>query len=335
MDISQIRLLTTRQATTFNLEQRSKTLPVKRGERRTLLEADGTGVITQFWMTFPGWFWQHWNPSAAISQSILKTLILRIYWDGSEKPAVCAPVGDFFGNGLCEVASFANHYFGMSSGGFFCKFPMPFRKGFRIEVENLDAAIDTDIFMNVLYQEDKQLSPEKGYLHARFSTGKDLQEHLPLCQVQGSGHYVGCTLSLQGQRLNELSFLEAPEYVSVDEDWDKPRITGTGLEDYFLGGWYFREGPFQGPFHGVVLKDTLRASVVMYRVHEADAIHFRHRFRFAFVHPWGKDRINPFFFSSVSFFYMTTPEGEEKGLFNAADLLGQYRVRDTDHQSIP
>ena len=34
---------------------------------------------------------------------------------------------------------------------------------------------------------------------------------------------------------------EAPEYVFIDEDFERPRFAGTGLEDYFLGGWYFRE----------------------------------------------------------------------------------------------
>jgi hypothetical protein len=68
-----------------------------------------------------------------------------------------------------------------------------------------------------------------------------------------------------------------------------PRIVGTGLEDYFLGGWYFREGPFIGPYHGVPVKDTLNASVAMYRVHEADAIRFQERLKFAFVNQWSPD----------------------------------------------
>ena len=115
-----LRKETTRQLTTFNLARKSKTIPIPRGKRVTVGEVKGQGYIAQFWLTFPGWFWQHWNTKAPINQSILKTLILRIYWDGAEQPAVAAPVGDFFGAGLCEVASFASRYFGTSSGGFFC-----------------------------------------------------------------------------------------------------------------------------------------------------------------------------------------------------------------------
>ena len=327
---------TTRQLTTFNLKRKSKTIPVPRGKRVTIGEAEGEGYLAQFWLTFPGWFWQHWNTKAAISQSILKTLLLRIYWDGAEQPAVAAPVGDFFGAGLCEVASFASRYFGTSSGGFFCKWPMPFRKSFRVELENVDATIDTDVFCNILYQLDSPLPASLGYFHAQFNTGKnDGPAPVRIAQATGRGHYAGCSLYMQGQERNYLSFLEAPEYVYIDDDWESPRIVGTGLEDYFLGGWYFREGTFIGPYHGVPVKDALNASVAMYRVHEADAIHFRRRLKFAFVNPWAAERLRPFAFSSVAYLYLDTPQGQGTPIPAAKDLLCWYRIRNTDHQSVP
>jgi hypothetical protein len=114
-----------------------------------------------------------------------------------------------------------------------------------------------------------------------------------------------------------------------------PRIVGTGLEDYFLGGWYFREGPFIGPYHGVPVKDTLNASVAMYRVHEADAIRFQERLKFAFVNPWSPDRLSPFCFSSVAFLYLDRAEGQRTSMPSVKELLCWYRIRNTDHQSIP
>lgn len=325
-----------RQFTTFNLDKRSKTIGVPHGKRVVLGEVKGQGYIANLWMTFPGWFWQHWNPSAPINPSILKTLILRIYWDDASAPAVECPVGDFFGIGLCEVASFASKYFGMSSGGFFCKFPMPFTKGFRIEVENLDERIDTDIFMNVLYQLEELLPDQCAWFHAQFRTGKNPGPNpAEIAHWEGRGHYAGCTLSMQGQDRNYLSFLEAPEYVYADDDWETPRIYGTGLEDYFMGGWYFREGCFHGPLHGLPVKDALNASVAMYRVHESDAIHFRKRFRMAFVNPWEPDRLRPFCYSAAAFGYLDSPSGMGQPLPSREDLLCWYRIRNCDHQSIP
>jgi hypothetical protein len=327
---------TTRQLTTFDPVKKSKTLEVPRGRRVQIGEVKGTGYITSFWLTFPGWFWQHWNTNGPVNQSILKTLILRIYWDGATKPAVEAPVGDFFGAGLCEISSFASRYFGTSSGGFFCKFPMPFRRGFRIELENVDAEIDTDVFCNVLYQLTDTLPAEAAYFHAQFNTAhNEGPAPVPIAEAVGAGHYVGCQLYMQGKERNYLSFLEAPEYVYLDGDREKPTIVGTGLEDYFLGGWYFREGTLIGPDHGVPVKDTLNSAVAMYRAHTADAIHFRERLRFAFINPWAPERLRPFCYSSVGYLYLNSPEGQGVALPPAKDLLCWYRIKNTDRLSVP
>ncbi|MEI6914461.1 MAG: DUF2961 domain-containing protein, partial [Armatimonadota bacterium] len=167
-----------------------------------------------------------------------------------------------------------------------------------------------------------------------FTTDREIQQTFEIASVEGRGHFVGCALSMQGQRMNDFSFLEAPEYVYIDDDWETPRIIGTGLEDYFLGGWYFRQGEFTGPLHGVPLKDALRSSIVMYRIHEADALRFEKRLRFTFTHPWTRENINPFFYSSVSYLYLDSASRPERN-YTIDQLLAQYRVRDTDHQSMP
>jgi len=334
-DIARFKNEVTRQLTTFDLAKRSKTVAVPRGKRVVIGEVKGQGYITQLWLTFPGWFWAHWQPNGPVSQTILKTLILRIYWDGESSPAVQAPIGDFFGNGLCEISNFTSKYFGMSSGGFYCKFPMPFQKGFKIELENLDEQIDTDIFSNVLYQLTAKSVKDLGYFHADFHTASNPgPDPIDILEAKGKGHLVGCVLSAQGTSKNYFSYLEAPEYIYVDDDWKKPRIVGTGLEDYFLGGWYFREGTFTGELHGVPSKDVLNGSIAMYRAHEADAVHFKKRIRFQFVNPWAPDRLKPFVWSSVAFYYLNSPKGTGPKIPDRKDLLC-YRIRDTDHLSVP
>lgn len=336
LDMARLGRLRSRQLSTFDPERRTKTARIECGQKVEIGSVEGHGVVTALWLTFPGWFWQHWNTEAPIDASILKTLILRIYFDGATRPSVEAPAGDLFGSGLCEPANFASRYLGMSSGGFFLRFPMPFRQGFRIEVENLDTTINTDVFLNALYQECDELPDELGCFHAQFRTGHNPgPEPLPLCAFEGQGRYAGCTLSMQGQDLNTMYFLEAPEYVWIDDDGERPGIVGTGLEDYFMGGWYFREGPFCGPLHGVPVKDSLRATIAMYRVHEADAIHFRRRLRMDFVNPFDPERLRPFAHSSVAFAYLDTPEGQGLPLPDRERLLVWYRRRDVDHQSIP
>ncbi len=330
--ISRLRDETTRQVSTYDRSKRRKTVSVPRGRTVVVADVQGAGTIQSLWLTFPGWFWAHWDEDGPVSQTILKTLILRIFWDGAATPAVESPVGDFFGNGLCEVSNFSSLYFGMSSGGFYSRFPMPFRQGFRVEVENRDATIDTVLFCSILYQETDTVPDDQAYFHAQFRTGSyDGSGPMNICAVEGKGHFAGLTFSAQCRSRNTFRFLECPEAVYVDEDWEQPRYMGTGLEDYFLGGWYFREGEFTGPYHGVAARDPFNSSIALYRVHERDAVRFGRRLRFTFDNHDGSDGGGPCVWSATSFLYLDSPGAAHPRVPEAKDLVCWYRIRDCDH----
>lgn len=324
------------QLTTFDVDKRSKTKALPPATRVTIGEVEGAGYVSRMWLTFPGWFFQHWNRQAEIDPALFKALILRMYWDGSDSPGVEAPIGDFFGDGQCEFSTFTSRYIGSSSGGFFSYWPMPYAKGFRVEIENRHPTLGTDVFMNVNYQRLESKPAGTGYFCTQFHTGRRKgSEPALVFETQGSGHYAGVMLAMQGEDLNYLSFLEAPEYIYIDDDWERPRIAGTGLEDYFNGGWYFRDGEFAGPLHGVPLKDPLRSMVTMYRLHEHDAIAFDRRIKMEFVTPWNPDRVKPYWYSSVAYWYSDKPNPGQPPLPDHAVLMQQYRFRDRDHVSIP
>lgn len=325
----------TRQLTTYDPGTREKVISIDPGESKTIGSAVGPGFMAKLWITLPGWFWAHWEPERPVDADILKTVILSIYVDGAEEPQVSAPVADLFGIGLGEVHHFASTWLGMSSGGFYLGFPMPFRSSMRIEVVNVHPTMTTKLFCNALYQQVESLADDVPSFHAFFATGRNRgPDPLTLAEATGRGRYVGCTLSCQGERRNYLSFLEAPEHIYLDDQQDRPAIVGTGMEDYFLGGWYFREGPFAGPDHGVPVKDALASSVAMYRIHDLDAVHFARRFRLTFETPWAPERLRPFAHSSVAFLYLDQPQAAPK-IPAVGDLLCWYRTRDCDHQSIP
>lgn len=319
---------TSRQLTTFNPDSGDKVVWVRSGQRVTIGGAQGCGAVVRLWLTFPGWFHPHWMPDAPVSTSILKLLILRIYWDGSEQPAVESPVGDFFGNGLCQVRSFAASRIGMPSGGFVCRFPMPFRNGFRIELENLDPRIDARVFLNAQYQ---LLDPpaDAGWFHAHFSTGRlGPADPVVMADVHGAGRMAGCTLSMQGSQPGYLTMLEANEQVEIDDGG--PGLFGTGLEDFFDGGWYFRGGLCTGPEQGVVSRHVADASVAMYRIMSEDAIHFRSRIRFRFVNPCSVDRLRPFAYSACTYLYLDRAQGACPRLPAADGLMCWYRHEPCD-----
>jgi hypothetical protein len=77
------------------------TVPIKAGEARVLAEAKNTsGTVRRIWMTFPD-----------RSPQMLRSLKIEMYWDGAAKPAVSAPVGDFFGIGLGQRVAFESALF--------------------------------------------------------------------------------------------------------------------------------------------------------------------------------------------------------------------------------
>lgn len=330
---------TSRQFTTFDPATKQKAPGIQPGEKKTLVSYEGAGIITRLWMTFSGWFWMYWEPHTYIDQTILKKLIFRIYWDGQPYPSVEAPIGDFFGIGLCEYKPYLSQFIGLSSGGFYNYFPMPFEKGVRIEVENMHEKVVPYVFLNANYQAYEKLPGQAGRFHCLYHAGTHTgAEPLEVLQAEGRGHFVGCCLSIQGKERSALSFLEAPEYVYIDtEDTSSPTIVGTGMEDFFNGGWYFREGEFNAPYHGVPIKDVLNSTVCMYRFFEEDAIGFQRRIALKFISPRSAEeqKDHPFKYASTAYWYQDKASRLAFTLPSKEDLVDWYRIRATDHQSIP
>ncbi len=323
------------QLTSFEAATRQKTVTIEPGTSREITSLPGCGMVTRLWVTFPGWFWRHWDPEAENDASVLRLTLLKIYFDGEEKPSVMAPIGDFFGIGHCEYRHYTAKCLGMSSGGFYSYFPMPFQNGIRVEVVNLHPSIRIDLFYNINVTLLDRLPQGMGRFHAAFHYGKRCgEEPLDILDVSGKGHYLGCSLSIQGEPLQYLTYLEAPEYIHVDGD-PAYSMCGTGMEDYFNGGWYFRNGEFYCDTHGIPIKDSLRSMVSMYRFHEQDRINFSKSFQMYFLHPWDKERLKPVIYSSVAYYFMdhATPAAE---FDTSPDSLTElYRRRDFDVASVP
>lgn len=330
-----LRKQVSRQFTTFDEKTKQKAIPIKPGEKVVLIEHDKPGIISRMWVTFSGWFWENWDlrEEKWPDPTILKKLVLRIYWDGNDYPSVEAPMGDFFGIGHCEFKHYVSDYLGMSSGGFYSYFPMPFEK-IKIEVENFHDKVEPHVFLNANYQAMQSLPADAGRFHCLYNAGRNEgPDPLTIIKTKGKGHFVGCCLSMQSWLPNYMGYLEAPEYFYIDtEDKTKATLVGTGLEDYFNGGWYFRDGEFNAPYHGVPLKDPLRSMISMYRFHNEDAVCFEKSIEMAFINHRPS---RPFKFSSTAYWYQNTAARLVFQLPPKDKLVDWYRIRDTDHQSIP
>ena len=65
------------------------------GATKVVLDAQGPGVITHMWFTFLG---PEPHPWAKDGSANHQEILLRIHYDGKERPGVEAPLGDFFAN---------------------------------------------------------------------------------------------------------------------------------------------------------------------------------------------------------------------------------------------
>jgi hypothetical protein len=249
----------------------SPSIRIAAGENEIIADVEGSGAIQHIWMTPTG----RW-----------RNTILRIYWDGMQAPSVECPVGDFFACGWGEFAQVSSLAVCVNPGSAFnCYWEMPFRKGFRIAVENRDVED-----MILYYQIDYALTEAPdgaAYFHAQFRRVNPLpykDSYTILDNVAGKGQYVGTYMAWGVNNSGWWGEGEIKFY--IDGDTEFPTICGTGTEDYFCGSYNFENQKthqyqeFTTPYAGMpqVLKpDGLYRSQQrfgLYRWHIMDPVRF-------------------------------------------------------------
>jgi hypothetical protein len=216
------------------------------GQARVLLEAAGPGVITHIWLTFLGPERQAWAKEGSANH---QEMLLRIYWDGRVRPAVEAPVGDFFANGFGERSEVISLPVIVEDGDSYnCFWRMPFRQSARVEIRNESDKPISLLYYNIDWIQLDQLPEDTPYLHASYRQEYPAQsgrDYLVL-ETQGKGHYVGTVLSVRTR--SPSWFGEGDEKIYVDGE-AKPSIGGTGTEDCFLSAWGLKKA--STPYFGV------------------------------------------------------------------------------------
>jgi hypothetical protein len=131
----------------------------------------------------------------------------------------------------------------------------------------------------------------------------DYEENYTALEAEGRGHFVGLNFNAQPYR-GSLFYLEGDEMIYVDGE-EQPSTYGTGMEDYFTSGWYFKNGEFNADFHGLVLKDDATGRVSAYRHHIPDFIPFEESIKVTFEHGHGNEQVVDM--STLSFWYQAEP----------------------------
>jgi hypothetical protein len=239
---------------------------VKPGDRQVLLEVKGSGMIRRMWL------------SGTIPRNEEQRRLVRIdmYWDNASKPAVSAPIGDFFGAGLGLAVPFESELFGNPEGrSFVFTIPMPFRTAAKIVVTN-ESSSHALIWYDIDYVTLESLPPDAMYFHAYWSRETKTQlardfEILP--KVEGVGRYLGANIGVLSDSLCRGKwFGEGEVKVYLDGDTALPTLVQTGTEDYIGSGW--GQGTFAGRYSGSIVSDKENDIYAFYRYHIPDPVYF-------------------------------------------------------------
>jgi hypothetical protein len=310
------------------------------GSKFTFAQFKGEGIVSHIWMTLGG-------------KAEYRSAILRMYWDDEQGASVETPVGDFFGAGwgrknepkINSAAIAVN-----SGSGFNSFWPMPFRKGFRMTLENR-SALPLSIYYEVSFAETA-VPAQAAYFHAQFRMVDRLSLRT-VCTIvdgiRGRGQYVGTSLSHGARSPGWWGEGEVKFY--VDGDRSNPTINGTGEEDYFLGSYAYlrqagkppnadpklREENFSSLYSGfysvMPLEETDPAyygsaerRIGEYRWHIVDPIRFDHELKVTIqALGWKADGSGTYLplqdsYSSVAYWYQTEPHAEFPKLASDAEL---------------
>jgi hypothetical protein len=245
------------------------------GQTRRIAEVRGAGCIKHIWMTIK-----------CAEEFYPRKILLRMWWDGENRPSVEVPVGDFFGIGHGVIKNFTSLPLTMSprrGAAFNSFFPMPFAQGARIELINECEGM-CSVWFYVDYEEYDELEQGLGRFHAQWrrenpteSWGEprlvwtlatsvteygrtiwetpnlDGEGNYVILEAEGKGHYVGCHLDVDCFQLEKNPWYgEGDDMIFVDGEPWPPRLHGTGTEDYFCNAFGFPE-VFNAPYFGVNL----------------------------------------------------------------------------------
>ena len=313
---------------------------IKDGEKVTIMDVKGAGVISHIWITIA--------PGA--DQLNRNDILIRMYWDGNPFPSVESPIGPFFGNGWNESYDFISAPLAITPGSgksYVSYFAMPFSNGAKIEIENQSGREIRAFYFNIDYVEMKKLPAHSGRFHAWYN--HEVTEALPdgenewgtlgstgvnttgegnyvFADIKGKGHFVGVNYYVNNP--TTMWYGEGDEMVFIDGE-PLPSIVGTGTEDFFNTSWCPKE-LFQHPYFGYprVNKETgWLGHTHVYRFFITDPFYFDKSCRFTIEH--GHNNNLTLDLASVAYWYQETASSLPKS-FTKEERQPKPKIGATD-----
>ncbi len=245
-----------------------------------LLRYSGRGCLTHMWF---GGDWPGYERTR-----------IRIYVDGQQRASIDMQLGLGHGVGFGDdAAPWGSAKMGKTGhpSGLYNAFKIPFGNGIRVTAQRDKDAPDGAPFWWIVRGTENLPATIAGVrlpdrarlrLHKLENYLAKPYEEFSLCDVPGAGALYQVTMAADGQRdsgdWKDISYLEAIVRAYLDDGKRRLELS-SGLEDYFLGTYYFNRGRYANGLAGLTHLDTKKNTFSGYRFHDDDPIFFQQGLR--------------------------------------------------------
>src|SRR5271157_2146420 len=256
--------------------------PLKGDTEAELFHYDGKGCLTHMWF---GGGWKECERTR-----------VRVYIDGEIKPSIDMEL--YLGHGIGfgdDFSPWGTARIGKIGTGtsVYNTYRIPFGTSVRVTAQRSPNAPDAPEFWWIIRGTENlpvMLGGVKLPDSARLKLHKVEDytarpfEEFALCDVKGNGALYQVTMAAKGLRKSakdqwkDLSYMEAcmRAYVGGAK---QALMLSSGLEDYFLGTYYFNKGRYATPVAGLTHFNPAENEFSAYRFHEEDPVFFKNGLR--------------------------------------------------------
>ena len=237
-----------------------------------ILDVDGPGRVTMIHSSALGiTFGKEFNSDA------VKSLMIRVFYDGETKPSIEMPYMDFFADVQSESAYFSTIYVSKVKESHNFRLQMPFRKHITIMVEN---ASDKDLvgYVDVQWEEISSMPEKQAYLYVAYQSGNiNPNKPLTLFELERASTIVAHWMQYESANSPSGEVIcEGNQELYLDGD-QTPTLNYLGTEDVYGYSWGYK-GIQSDNFAAIIKQEDLKPSgsrIAILRCRERDTISFR------------------------------------------------------------
>jgi len=206
-----------------------------------------------------------------VPRSAYADIDLRLTFDGTI--AAEMPLADFFATSSGAAIPARSVLAGEdASGWLYAWLPLPFAQSARVELVAAASLVAPVAIESALSFDTSAVPPDAGSYLATLTDSCVADGDLALYSHRGAGKIIGIAARYRTNGSPTLGYLEGDERAYLD-DAIAPAWYGTGVEDFFGGGFYFDGGVFSLPLTGASEIDADgSASTAAYRWLVSDPI---------------------------------------------------------------